>query len=89
MPAFSVIMLCFHMLFTFRPHYRKIRRICKAAGPGRPCQVVTEFLSGDHLKQGLHRTDRLTEQVNTVNLAKGITFVFKKTPVVFDVQHLV
>ncbi len=54
-----------------------------------PCQVVTEFLSGDRLKQGLHRTDRLTKQVNTVNLAKGITFVFKKTPVMFDFKQFI
>ena len=55
----------------------------------RPCQVVTEFLSGDHLKQRLHCTNGLTEQVNTVNLSKGITFAFKKTPVVFGIKHLV
>ena len=53
------------------------------------CQVVTEFLSGDHLNQRLHCTNGFTEQVNTVNLSKGVTFMFKKTPVVFDVKHLV
>ena len=55
----------------------------------RSCQVVTEFLSGDHLKQGLHRADGFAEQVDPINLTQGITFVFKKTPVVFDIKHLV
>lgn len=62
---------------------------CQALCRIRPCQVVTEFLSGDHFKQGLHRADGLTEQVDAVNLAKGIAFAFKKTSVVFDVKHLV
>ena len=56
---------------------------------GHYISVVTEFLSGDHFEQGLQRADGLTEQVNAVNFCEGITFVFKKTPVVFDVKHLI
>ena len=44
-------------------------------------------LLGDQLNQGLHRTDRLTEQVDPVNLTEGIAFVLKKTPIMFDFQH--
>ena len=55
----------------------------------RRCQLVTEFLSGDQLKQGLHRADGLSEQVDTVNLTEGITLVFEKTPVMFDIKHFI
>ena len=47
------------------------------------------LFSGDQVKQGLHRTDRLTEQVDPIHLTEGITFVFEKTPIVFDIKHLV
>ena len=62
---------------------------CPVRGIQGSCQVVTEFLSGDHLTQGLHCTDGLPEQVDTVNLAKGSTFVVEKTPIAFDFQHLI
>lgn len=39
--------------------------------------------------QRLQGTNRLAKELNTVHFSKGFTLVFKKTPVVFDIQHLI
>ena len=54
-----------------------------------PCQLVTEFWSGDEFPEGQLGTQGLAEHVDPIDLAEVSTFVFEDTPIVFCFQHFI
>ena len=72
-----------NLKYSTKFHSHKVRNsLC-------PCQVVTEYWSGDELFEEVSGTQGLTKQVDPINLAQGGRFVLEDTPVVFCFQHFI